>query len=187
MSSSLKFFLISLSTLLVACGSDETEVVSTEAAVLSETASGVTTNDEPELGSFGIDLSNQDPSVRPGDDFFQYANGLWMDTFELPADRSTYGSFNALGDRSDQRVRTIIDDLTSIEPAAGSIEQKISDYYLSYMNIDILNDRGISPLLPGLATLAEIDTLEELEMLGELGIHYGQGWLFGHPTPLRAD
>ena len=67
-----------------------------------------------------------------------------------------------MGDRSDQRVRDIIDDLTNIEPADDSIEQKISDYYLSYMNTEALNDLGISPLLPGLSTLDAIDTIEEL-------------------------
>ena len=115
-----------------------------------------------ELGSFGIDLSHQDSSTRAGDDFFRFTNGQWLDTYELPADRSNYGSFSVLGDRSDERVRTIITDLTSIEPAQDSMEQKISDYYLSYMNTDALNERGISPLLPGLSRLAQIDTAEEL-------------------------
>lgn len=109
-----------------------------------------------------MDVSHQDTNTRPGDDFFRYTNGQWLDTFELPASRSNYGSFTVLSDRSDQRVRTIIDDLTNIEPAQDSIEQKISDYYLSYMNTEVLNELGISPLLPGLAALDEISSREEL-------------------------
>jgi len=121
----------------------------------------------PELGSFGIDLSQQDPTTKPGDDFFRFANGKWLDEFELPADRSNYGSFSVLGDRSDQRVNEIIDELASAEPPAGSIEQKISDYYLSYMNTATLDARGITPLRESLAKLAQIDSKEALtEALG---------------------
>ena len=119
-------------------------------------------NSTPELGNFGIDMSHQDPETKAGDDFFRYANGGWLDTFELPASRSSYGSFTVLSDRSDQRVRGIIEDLSQTEPTQGSIEQKISDYYLSYMNTEALNDLGISPLLPGLSTLDAIATIEEL-------------------------
>ena len=117
---------------------------------------------EPELGSFGIDTSHQDPNTRPGDDFFRYANGKWLDTFELPPSRSNYGSFTVLSDRSDRRVRSIIDDLTQMEPAQASIEQKINDYYLSFMNTETLNELGIEPLQDGLAVLDEIDTHEKL-------------------------
>ena len=151
-----------------ACGSEETNVepvvssASNEAIASLQTPAASLETESPELGSFGIDLSHQDPNTRAGDDFFRYANGKWLDTFELPASRSNYGSFTVLGDRSDQRVREIIDDLTNIEPADDSIEQKISDYYLSYMNTEALNDLGISPLLPGLSTLDAIDTIEEL-------------------------
>ena len=116
----------------------------------------------PELGAFGIDLNNQDTAVKPGDDFFRYANGKWLDTYELPADRNRHGNFDVLTDRADARVRTVVDDLTNMEPPQGSIEQKISDYYLSYMNTEALNALGISPLRPGLAQLAEIDSMAQL-------------------------
>ena len=122
----------------------------------------IATSSAPELGNFGIDMSHQDPEIRAGDDFFRYANGGWLDTFELPPSRSSYGSFTVLSDRSDQRVRGIIEDLSQTEPTQGSIEQKISDYYLSYMNVDVLNDRGIGPLRDGLAKLREIESKDEL-------------------------
>lgn len=137
-------------------GVDQTEPVETMAEAIAAPAA------TPELGAFGIDLQNQDPSIHPGDDFFRFANGAWLEEFELPADRSNYGSFTVLTDRSDQRVRTIIDDLTSAEPAAGSLEQKIGDYYLSYMDTETLNELGISPLRPGLATIQNIETVDQL-------------------------
>ena len=165
MSSAPKLLFATLFSILLGCGAEETP--SSPTSSNSETTANAVspagnTPAGPELGSFGIDLSHQDPNTRPGDDFFRYTNGLWLDTYELPADRSNYGSFAVLSDRSDQRVRTIIDDLTAIEPSPGSMEQKISDYYLSFMNTEILNELGISPLLPGLAALAEIDTRDEL-------------------------
>ena len=159
---------LSVAGFLSACSSDETNVAPTTSSTGNEAIASIQNPaaslevESPELGSFGIDLSHQDPNTQAGDDFFRYANGKWLDTFELPASRSNYGSFTVLGDRSNQRVRDIIDDLTNIEPADDSIEQKISDYYLSYMNTEALNDLGISPLLPGLSTLDAIDTIEEL-------------------------
>ena len=159
---------LSVAGFLSACSSDETNVAPATSSTGNEAIASIQNPaasleaESPELGSFGIDLSHQDPNTQAGDDFFRYANGKWLDTFELPASRSNYGSFTVLGDRSDQRVRDIIDDLTNIEPADDSIEQKISDYYLSYMNTEALNDLGISPLLPGLSTLDAIDTIEEL-------------------------
>jgi putative endopeptidase len=165
MSTPLKISWLLASLTLAACGSDNTQAPnssSAEAPVATAVASEPEVTATPELGSFGIDLADQDASIQPGDDFFRFANGHWLDTYELPADRSNYGSFNVLTDRSDERVRTIIDDLSSIEPAAGSLEQKISDYYRSYMDTETLNQRGIGPLQPTLSALAEIDTLEEL-------------------------
>ena len=131
----------------------------------------------PELGSFGIDMSHQDPTTKAGDDFFRYANGGWLDTFELPASRSSYGSFTVLSDRSDQRVRGIIEDLSQTEPVQGSIEQKISDYYLSYMNVGVLNDRGIGPLQDSLAKLREIDNREKLI------VAFGRSFIENTATP----
>jgi putative endopeptidase len=164
MSSSIRFLFFTSFTLLIACGAEESAVNSAQDTIQND-ARPATENVEvltAELGSFGIDQSHQDSNTRPGDDFFRFANGSWLDTYELPADRSSHGSFNDLRDRSDERVRSIVNDLTSIEPAQDSMEQKISDYYLSYMNTDALNELGISPLRPGLSLLAEVDTLDEL-------------------------
>lgn len=161
MSSALKFLVLALCATLVSCGAEENP-----AAPATQDAQSAATDSAqemtPELGNFGLDLSNQDLDTRPGDDFFRFASGRWLDSYELPADRSRHGSFNELTDRSDERVRTIISDLTSIEPSQDSMEQKVSDYYLSYMNTEALDALGISPLLPGLNRLGQIDTPAEL-------------------------
>ena len=136
MSSPIKVLAATFCILPVSCGSEDapTQEASPQVAAVSRQSAdsdGEPENAGPELGSFGVDLSHQDPDIRPGDDFFRYANGKWLESFELPTSRSNYGSFTVLSDRSDQRVRTIIDDLSSREPAMGTIEQKISDYYKS--------------------------------------------------------
>ena len=157
---------ISIGIALAACDDNPAQIKSDDVtSVLADRA--IAPDAKPELGDFGVDLSQQDPDTRPGDDFFRFANGKWLDEFELPADRSNYGSFSVLGDRSDERVNTIIEDLSAAEPAADTIEQKISDYYLSYMNTEVLDERGIGPLRERLAQLAAIDSRDALiEALG---------------------
>lgn len=151
--------LFSLPFCLIACDSKQSYSPDVNSTVPDAITAPAPT---PELGTFGIDLSQQDRSVNPGDDFFRFANGTWLDTYELPADRNRHGMFDALGDRSDERVRTIVDDLTNQEPMRGSIEQKISDYYLSYMNTVALNELGIAPLLPILEQLQQIASVQQL-------------------------
>ncbi|UTW59789.1 M13 family metallopeptidase [Kordiimonas sp. SCSIO 12603] len=117
---------------------------------------------KPELGTWGVDMTAQKTSVKPGDDFFQYANGTWLDTFELPADKTNYGAFNVLGDRSRDQVKAIIDELASGSYPAGSVEQKISDYYNSYMDVETINKLGIAPLQPTLDYIAGISDVAGL-------------------------
>ena len=157
---------ITVGIALAACDDNPAQIQSTDVAAASAERT-IATDAKPELGDFGVDLSQQDPNTKPGDDFFRFANGKWLDEFELPADRSNYGSFSVLGDRSDERVNTIIEELSAAEPAADTIEQKISDYYLSYMNTEVLDERGIGPLREKLAQLSAIDSRAALiEALG---------------------
>ena len=157
---------ITIGIALAACDDNPAQVQSTDGTAVSA-GRAIAADAKPELGDFGVDLSQQDPDTKPGDDFFRFANGKWLNEFTLPADRSNYGSFSVLGDRSDERVNTIIEDLSAAEPAADTIEQKISDYYLSYMNTEVLDERGIGPLRERLAQLAAIDSRDALiEALG---------------------
>ena len=91
------------------------------------------------------------PSVKWGDDFYAAANGAWLDSYEIPADRTGYGAFNVLADRSRDRTKELIDELAAGTFETGSVEQKISDYYNSYMDVEAVNARGIEPLRPALA------------------------------------
>src|SRR5580700_5627445 len=68
------------------------------------------------FGPFGLDLSAQDNSVRPGDDFYRYANGHWLGTQHIPADRSEWSTFDALSEESSERVRKLIQELPPDAP-----------------------------------------------------------------------
>ncbi len=61
------------------------------------------------IGDFGLDLSAGNAQVKPGDDFFAYANGAWYENFTIPADKASFGPFDRLDDLSKQRVRGIIE------------------------------------------------------------------------------
>src|SRR3954452_3829682 len=62
-----------------------------------------------QVGTYGFDTAGMDTSVRPGDDFYNYANGTWAKNTPIPPDKSNYGAFTALQDTSQQRVRDILD------------------------------------------------------------------------------
>ncbi len=100
------------------------------------------------IGEFGIDLANADASVKPGDDFFKYANGTWLATFKMPEDKPRYGAFDALGEKSEADVKSIIDGFAAAPPAAGSNVAKAADFYASWMDEATLETRGIEPLKP---------------------------------------
>jgi predicted metalloendopeptidase len=77
---------------------------------------------KPAFGTFGVDLATRKQTVKPGDDFFAYANGTWLDTFAIPPDKSSYGVFTKLDDEARANVRKIIEGAAAAKPAPGSIE-----------------------------------------------------------------
>ena len=117
------------------------------------------------LGSFGIALENMDTSVKPGENFFQYVNGTWLANTEIPADKSNYGSFNILGDLSNDRVKGIIETAAAKKAAAGTEEQKIGDFYAAYMDVDAINAAGLAPVQADLKAIADVASREEAAAL----------------------
>jgi putative endopeptidase len=104
------------------------------------------------FGTWGVDLSQQIASVKPGDDFYRFVNGRWLDTFEIPADRGDYGSFNALAELSDRRVKAIVDDATSARRPSVE-QQQIGALYAAFMDTARLDRLGLAPLQPYLASI----------------------------------
>jgi len=116
----------------------------------------------PELGSFGVDLTGMDKSISPGDNFFEYVNGGWLARTEIPADQSRYGSFNILRDRSEAQVRTIIEGAASSEAAEGSAEQKIGDLYGAFMDADMIEEKGLTPIEDDLAKILKFTSHKQI-------------------------
>jgi len=126
----------------------------------------------------GISHENFDPEVSPREDFFRYVNGGWLNKFEIPADRASYGSFALLRERSEQQVKEIIEDLSKIAAEPGSNAQKIGDLYRSFMNEERIESLGISPIQGDIArTLGVKSARELLEVMGSLEAR-GLGGLF---------
>jgi putative endopeptidase len=118
--------------------------------------------DEPAAPVSGIDVSHLDDSIRPGDDFFAYVNGKWIEATEIPADKSNYGTFNIIGDKAQADVRAIIEMAASGDFANGSDEQKVGDLYRSYLDVATRNARGVEPLQPEFERIAAISSYDEL-------------------------
>jgi putative endopeptidase len=110
----------------------------------------------------GISIPNMDPSVRPGDNFYLYANGGYIARTKLPADRSAIGVFSILSDRSFEQIASIIEDTAKANAPAGSDERKIADLYHSYMDEAAIESHGLTALKPHLDEIAAIRTPREL-------------------------
>ena len=117
------------------------------------------------IGDFGLNLAAGDHTVRPGDDFFAYANGAWYGSFVIPADHSSFGPFNALEELSTERVRSIIEAAADAHLAAGTPEQQIGDYYASFMDSEGVETNGLAPAQADLKRIADAATREALARL----------------------
>lgn len=122
------------------------------------------------IGAFGLDLSAGNRSVKPGDDFFAYANGTWDERFTIPADKASFGPFDTLDELSKARVRGIIEQAAAAHTAPGTPEQQIGDYYSAYMDQAALEANGLAPAQPDLQRIAAARTRTDIARLfGELG------------------
>ena len=118
------------------------------------------------------------PQIRPQDDLFGHVNGTWLDTAEIPADRSSWGPFVQLSDQAEERVRRIIEDAASGE-VGGENGTKIGDLFASFMDEARVEALGTEPIQPALSAAAQVaDTSELLGFVGEMERVGGAG-LFG--------
>ena len=129
-------------------------------AVLFASAS-LTAGAQAQLTS-GIDLKNLDNSVRPADDFYQYACGGWMKNNPLPAAYSRFGSFDQLGLDNNKRVNTILSDLLKKEYPQGTTERKLSDFYKLAMDSVRRNKEGVKPVMPLINEIEKSTTVAAL-------------------------
>ena len=109
-------------------------------------------------GTWGFDLDGRDMTVKPGDDFFDYANGTYLRKTEIPADRTWYGTINVLRDLSEARVHAMLDEAAAsapLEPSAKDEKAKVGAFYKAYMDEAAVEARDAKPLAANLAAIKD--------------------------------
>jgi putative endopeptidase len=139
----------------------------------SRTATNESGQQQAQGTQSGIDKSLMDASVKPGDDFDKYANGAWEKSAEIPADKSSISVFSAINDRAEERKAELIDGIVKSNPAAGTDEARIANYYKAFTDTAAIEKRGLSPIKP------DIDRIEATADKGALAEAIGR--------TLRAD
>ena len=101
-------------------------------------------------------MAGIDTAAAPGDGFDHYANGGWRGRTEIPADRSSIGSFLAAAELVERRNVEIIADAGRSNPGAGTDARRIADYYAAYLDRRRIDARGAAPLRPALDRIGAI-------------------------------
>jgi putative endopeptidase len=109
-----------------------------------------------------VDVKGIDPSIKPGDDFFRYVNGRWYDTAKIAGDQSGVGSYSFLNIPQKELLQHILDSVSKSSHTAGSIDQKVGDFYASGMDTATINQRGYQPVQPILKRIDDINDLPSL-------------------------
>ncbi|MBC7973604.1 MAG: M13 family metallopeptidase, partial [Myxococcales bacterium] len=133
---------------------------------------------KPEIGTWGFDEAGMDKSVAPGASFFQYANGGWLKSTQIPADKSNYGMFTALADRSEERTKQLLE---TAKGPAGSDAQRIGDYYKSFMDETAIEALGLAPLKP------RLDDVEKITNPAGLVLQFAAASRRMGESPFRID
>ncbi len=140
-----RFGLLSVSVLALLTGAP---VLAADAA-----AAGV---GAPAYGGFGFDVAGMNRALKPGDDFFGYANGGFIDRLEIPADKSGYGVSYMIDDAAREQTRAIIEAAAAGKIGTGATGQKVGDWFSSFMDADAIEAKGMAPVKPLLDAIAAI-------------------------------
>ncbi|MDX1537024.1 M13 family metallopeptidase [Arsukibacterium sp.] len=133
----------------------------------------------------GVDSQYFDPAVKFSEDFFLAVNGKWLAQTDIPADKSSYGSFHILNDNSQQAVKAIIDEVSArTDLKEGSDEQKLGHFYNSFMDEATIEKLGLAPLQPQLDAISSLENKAQLpDLFARLqrdGIAIPFGWFINN-------
>ncbi|MEM9234529.1 MAG: M13 family metallopeptidase, partial [Pseudomonadota bacterium] len=119
----------------------------------------------PVIKPWGYPLDAFDLTTRPGDDFYQYANGGWLAETEIPSDRSGTGFSIVMLERNEARIAEIIADLSTSDVAEGSEGQKIRDLYNDFMDVEAVEARGLDPIADDISRIRAASSHEDIVRL----------------------
>ena len=121
------------------------------------------TNTDNMKKNLGIDITNLDTSVAPGNNFFQYANGGWLEKNPIPEEYSRYGAFEVLAKKNEKEIKGLIEELAAMDKVEkGTPSQQIRDYYNAGMDTNTIEELGMKPIEPIIAEINSINKKDEL-------------------------
>lgn len=126
-----------------------------------------------------FDKAGMDTTVKPGDNFFLYANGKWMKNTEIPKTETGWGSFYTLYNDNLKNLKNILENASKAKAAKGSAEQKVGDFYTSGMDTLTIEKLGIEPIKPLLSKIDKIKNDQDLISFIAEGYKNGEGDLLG--------
>ena len=128
----------------------------------------------------GLALQYMDTTVKPGDDFFRYVNGLWYDKTEIPADKSTWGSFNELAKNTDLDVLNMLNEAAANKDLKSSSDEgKAVNLFKTYLDTIKRTELGITPIQEDLNKIAALKNVADINQLVQSTILEGGTGLFG--------
>ena len=114
-----------------------------------------------------LHAADRDPSVDPGTDFYRHANGGWLDANPIPADFGAWGAFEEVHTRNETLLHGLL--VQAADDPADDLDRMLGDYFAAGMDVDAIEDAGISAIRPALDAIAAVSTQQEvLDLLPEL-------------------
>ena len=128
----------------------------------------------------GFNPAEISTTTRPQDDFWEFVNGNWLATTDIPADKSSYGTFHILNDKTEEQIRSIVDRVSTAvaDGSATADEQTLGAIYGSYLDTDTIETEGLTPLADEFARIEALDSLAALTVL------FGEYATLGVTTPV---
>jgi putative endopeptidase len=135
---------------------------------------------KPKYGEFGLDLAGQDKNTKPGDDFFRFANGAWLDRTEIPADKAGYSLRLIMSETTERRLHEMMqEDSASAAHEPTTDEGKVGAFYKSFMNEAQVESLGAKPLEKALDVIRAASNHDELAgLMGRSNLDF-EGAIFG--------
>jgi putative endopeptidase len=149
-------------------------------ALLFVSGSRAETEGKPQYGSWGFDSAGADPKTKPGDDFFRYANGAWLDRVQIPADKPAYSLRLAMTDLTEQRLHDLIEETAKrVEQKPATIEGKVGAFYRSFMDEARIEKAGGSAIKDKVTEIQSAKTRDALAaLMGRQNLDF-HGGIFG--------